>query len=161
LFDSTYLLLKLFNQADLIQGRKKLQKMVHLLSSTGTNFPFKFQYHHYGPYSAELQQEIDFMVSYGMLDEIKSSYGYTYQVTDRGREFMNQLDSQYNENVNQDLVGSLNQQSSQFLEMVSTYAFLLDSNYDSEGAKKKALELKPHLEWCIDDAINYYHQMIS
>ena len=138
-----------------------MQKMVHLLSITGTNFPFKYQYYHYGPYSAELQQEIDFMVGNGMLDEIKSSYGYTYQITDRGKEFMNQLESQYKENVNQDLVASLNQQSSQFLEMVSTYAFLLESNYDSEGAKKKALELKSHLAWCIDDAINYYHQMIN
>ncbi|EHQ89194.1 hypothetical protein DesyoDRAFT_2102 [Desulfosporosinus youngiae DSM 17734] len=161
MFDSAYLLLKLFNQADLIHGRKKLQKMVHLLSIAGSNFPFKYQYHHYGPYSAELQQEIDFMVSYGMLDEIRSSYGYTYQITDRGKEFMNQLNCQYKENINQDLVASLNLQSSQFLEMVSTYAFLLDSNYDSEGAKKKALELKPHLAGCIDEAMKYYHQMMN
>lgn len=156
LFKTTYSLLKVFDLLVKIQGRKKLQKMVHLIGMTGYNLPFKYHYHHYGPYSAQLQDEISFMVQQGFLKEYKENEAYVYEITQRGREFREKLEENNNFEIDKDLLSLLNSESSQFLEMVSTYAFLLDSGYDAKDAKLKASELKPHLKYLINDAEKFY-----
>lgn len=161
MFDSAYLLLSFFDNVELVEGRKKLQKMVHLLTTAGADFSFKYQYHHYGPYSAQLQDEINFMVRQAFLEEFKENETYVYKITGRGKEFKNILEKNINCDLNRELVLSLNEHSSQFLEMVSTYAFLLDSGYDSHSAIQKANELKPHLSGYAEDARKYYHKDIS
>ncbi|MHB8073991.1 YwgA family protein [Desulfosporosinus fructosivorans] len=161
MFDSAYLLLSLFDDVELVEGRKKLQKMVHLLTTAGAAFSFKYQYHHYGPYSAQLQDEINFMVRQGFIEEFKEKETYVYKITERGKEFKLSLERTNNGDLNRELVLSLNEHSSQFLEMVSTYAFLLDSGYDSDSAIQKAIELKPHLSGYSEDARKYYHRDIS
>jgi len=160
MFDSTYLLLKFFDDVELVEGRKKLQKMIHLLSSAGAAFSFKYQYHHYGPYSAQLQDEINFMVRQSFLEEFKENETYVYKITSLGKEFKISLERTCNGELNHELLMSLNEHSSQFLEMVSTYAFLLDSGYDSHSAIQKAIELKQHLSGYAEDARNYYNNTL-
>ncbi|MFZ3100901.1 MAG: hypothetical protein WA131_03565 [Desulfitobacteriaceae bacterium] len=157
MFDSTYLLLRFFDYVELVKGRKKLQKMVHLLSTAGAAFSFKYQYHHYGPYSTQLQDEINFMVRQGFLEELKENETYVYKITPLGKEFKTSLEGTYNGDLNRELLMSLNEHSSQFLEMASTYAFLLDSGYDSHNAIHKAIELKPHLSGYAEDVTNYHN----
>ncbi|MCX6866800.1 MAG: hypothetical protein NTV46_11410 [Verrucomicrobia bacterium] len=41
-----------------IEVRKKLQKMVHILQEFGIPFGVRFGYHHYGPFSEDLQDKI-------------------------------------------------------------------------------------------------------
>ncbi len=100
------------------------------------------------------------MVSQGILEENKKSDSYVYEITDRGRECKQQLQNIYNDDIKLELVESLNGQSSQFLEMTSTYAFLLDLGYDQEGAELKAIELKPHLSGYAEEVANYFHHVI-
>lgn len=45
-----------------IVGKIRLQKMVYLLDQLGLESGFSFDYHHYGPYSAELALNTDFDV---------------------------------------------------------------------------------------------------
>lgn len=72
--------------------------------------------------------------------------------------FLSELDKVY---VQKNCITLLNEKSSQFLELVSTYAFLLETGYDGESAYSKARELKPHLAYMMDDAVEFYNQFIN
>lgn len=52
-----------------IQGRKKLQKIVHILQSFGVPFDVRFGYHYFGPYSDELQDSVQACLHDGLLKE--------------------------------------------------------------------------------------------
>jgi hypothetical protein len=161
MFEAAYSLLSVFCEVGKVYGRKKIQKMVHLLEAAGTRMPFKYEYHYYGPYSAELQAEINDLVRQGFLDENKADDAYIYEITNKGRQFKEMLDrSGKTVELNRELVRDMSQKSSPFLEMVSTYAFLIDAGYDREKAKHKAIELKPHLAHLISQAISYYDEQV-
>lgn len=162
MFQTTYQLLTLFHSVEEIRGRKKLQKMVHLLKSSGTDFPFKYRYHHYGPYSSQLQSEMDQLVSQEFLEETFEDGAYTYHITERGREFKTMLekDGGFSFSLQDDIVEQLADKSTPFLEMFSTYVFLLESGDTKAEGKAKAEELKPHLKDQLDDVITAYEEYI-
>lgn len=162
MFESTYSLLCIFDKVNEVYGRKKLQKMIHLIESSGTSLPFRYEYHFYGPYSAALQEEINVLVQQGFLTEETDGEAYVYSITDKGRQFKDALetDGGYKLDLNLELIKSMEMQSSQFLEMVSTYAFLIESGYDQQHARSKALELKPHLGKYMDQAITYFNTAV-
>jgi uncharacterized protein len=66
-----------------IVGRIRLQKIFYLLEQIGLNSGLRFSYHHYGPYSEELSQEIFFaeMID-GLISESTevSSAGATFSI---------------------------------------------------------------------------------
>lgn len=159
MFGSAYLLLEFFNQVGQVQGRKKLQKMIYLLKTSGSNFPFKYEYHFYGPYSAQLQSEINYLAYNGFLEEKKENDTYVYAITEQGQKFRDKLIDclNYTAEINGQLTELLATQNSQFLEMVSTYAFLIESGYKKDEARAKCVELKPHLQKYIDSAMDFYH----
>ena len=122
-------------------------KTVHLLQMAGVPFGMDFKYHYYGPYSAELQSYIDVLVDYGMLREDNQGDTYIYEMTDKGKEFM----QKYRETVGNDF--SLPTESVErvlsypaTLELTSTIGYLISLGYTMDVAKSKALELKPHLK---------------
>lgn len=158
----TYRILKLLDATGVIRGRKKLQKMVHLLKSAGMEFPFNYQYHHYGPYSAPLQETMNHLIQQNYIEERLEAGAYVYQITDEGKQFKTLLETKgkYSFAVDEDVMKALLEKNSQFLEVVSTYVFLLESGDTSEEAKAKTLELKPHLVEYVDDAIHFYEQQI-
>ncbi len=52
-----------------IKGRKRLQKVVYFLSQAGCRLDVDYHLHHYGPYSREVANLTDVMVSEGLLSE--------------------------------------------------------------------------------------------
>jgi uncharacterized protein YwgA len=52
-----------------ITGRTRLQKLVFLLDQLGLESGFIFAYHHYGPYSSDLTDAVDFSKAFGMVVE--------------------------------------------------------------------------------------------
>lgn len=162
MFDSTYRILNLVSFVERIRGRKKLQKMVYLLSVAGTKFHYKYKYHHFGPYSAELQTEINDLVDQQLLHENHEEQAYVYELTEKGKLFLKRLEEQYryNDELDRQLAEQLAKQNSQFLEMMSTYTFLLRSGDDPDEARVKAAELKQHLQDTLDDAVRYVHTKI-
>lgn len=52
-----------------VVGKVRLQKIVYLLDQLGLDSGFDFEYHHYGPYSADLTEAVDFNVSLGDISE--------------------------------------------------------------------------------------------
>lgn len=162
MFESMYRLLSFFDSIESIRGRKKLQKMIYLLKNTGAEFPFKYRYHHYGPYSAQLQEEVNDLVEKGFIEETNEDNTYSYQLTDEGRSFKKQIQQQIQHQNDdnlfefQEIMTLLSQEDSQFLEVASTYAFLLESGDTPFQAKQKTAELKPLLVDHLDRAIQFY-----
>lgn len=53
--NTLFQLAALFSAVPEIEGRKKLQKTVHILQEFGVPFGVSYGYHHYGPFSEQLQ----------------------------------------------------------------------------------------------------------
>jgi uncharacterized protein YwgA len=66
-----------------IVGKVRLQKIVYLLDQMGMNSGYSYEYHHYGPYSAELADSVDEDVVFDEIEEIsqrRASDGVPYSV---------------------------------------------------------------------------------
>ena len=59
-FEKILALIKLTDNK--IDGRTKFQKIVYILKNNGVNFEEQFKYHYFGPYSPELQLEIEELI---------------------------------------------------------------------------------------------------
>lgn len=161
MFKGAGFLLSVIDCLGTVKGRKKLQKVVYLLELKGADIPYKYSYHHYGPYSQQLQEEISFLVREKFLIESKENGAYAYSVTNLGLEFKNTIKDTFDAKIIQDLLNDLNSKSPQFLELVSTYAFLREGGYDEAKGREKTLELKPHLRTEIEKAIEFYNSLIA
>lgn len=165
MLEKTRILLQLFEHVQKIYGRKKLQKMVHLLQYSGSDFNMKYSYYHYGPYSSELQRELEELVDNKYILEEKVGEGYEYSLTNEGRIFLNLIRKNIGKrdsNLSKDKIDILNQQCSQFLEVLSTYVFLIDNGYTNYEAYEKTKELKPHLiDRYLEDVKDFYKKYFS
>jgi len=66
-----------------LNGRVRLQKAVYLLDQLGFESGFTFEYHHYGPFSRDLDSAMADAKAFGLIDETfdrRQSDGATYSV---------------------------------------------------------------------------------
>lgn len=65
-----------------IIGRTRLQKVGYLLELAGFGDGFRFEYHHYGPYSEELADAVKVAEAFDLVseNERRASWGGTYSV---------------------------------------------------------------------------------
>lgn len=161
MFEEEYRLLALIDQAGQIKGRKKLQKMIHLLKNSGAPFRFNYRYHHYGPYSTALQAEMDYLVESKLVTEEIEHGAYTYTLSQEGKNLKAFLEDERGMSlqINEPLLKKMLGKNSQFLELVSTYVFLLEIGHSHQEAKMRTRELKPHLEDDLHEAIQFYEEM--
>lgn len=134
-------LAELISMAGGIDGRKKLQKIVFILKNKGAPFQEKFSYHYFGPYSAELQLEIDDMVTRGVIQEIQSGPGYKYSAGANVPDFDDSTLQSYS-----DLVARLNALPPTILELLATFYYLQAKGYSQSDMLTKTFQLKPHLK---------------
>ncbi len=132
-------LMQFFSVAKSVTGRKKLQKMIYILQKCNVPFEEKYQFHFYGPYSEELTLRVEELCNLGFIqeekEEKKSFHQYHYQLTEDGKTFLHQFSTDMPDLT--DRVDLLNQQSSRFLELVSTMLYF-------ENLPKQAVEEKIH-----------------
>ncbi len=133
-----------------VEGRKKLQKIVHILQSAGyeRDFPQHFGYLHYGPYSHEVKADIDLLVdpSGPLVDEAESTTGLGH------RTFVYSPTSELEEALS-DSIGvpwseqakELNAKTPQELEAISTIFFLKRSGVGRDAVLERFTQLKPGL----------------
>ncbi|WP_079710560.1 YwgA family protein [Paraliobacillus ryukyuensis] len=118
-------LMKFFMSSGEIVGRKKLQKMIYILKKCDVPFEEKYEFHFYGPYSAELTVRIEELCNLGFIAEQKEKksnyYQYRYAVTDNGQDFLNQ--SMVELPPFEEKIQQMKEKSSRFLELVSTMLF--------------------------------------
>ena len=132
-----------------IDGRKKFQKMVYILQREGINFPEKFRYHYYGPYSDVLQLEIDALKDAGYIDQEESRFCYTLK---------GEAESDEEISAFKELIEHLNDQDPQILELVATIYYIKEKypSYSKEMTIDETNRLKPHLHRKIPEAIKLY-----
>jgi uncharacterized protein YwgA len=66
-------LAKIVNWAGTLKTRKRLQKVVYLLQSSGAPIKADYTLHHYGPYASDVAHLTDQMVQTGLLVEQEES----------------------------------------------------------------------------------------
>ncbi|SDZ44441.1 hypothetical protein SAMN05421736_1132 [Evansella caseinilytica] len=121
-------LLAVLKQTGEIVGRKKLQKLIYIAKKL--DFPFfeRYQFHFYGPYSEELNLRVEEMSHLDFITEIKEKKGgyqqYRYALSDKGADFL--ALSNYELPETKGILNVLNEQSSRFLELVSTVLYFED-----------------------------------
>jgi uncharacterized protein YwgA len=141
-----------------IEGRTKLQKIIYLANLIGWN-AVDFKYHNYGPYSDVLASEIENMRNNGWVieqeigtaDRIRYDYCFSQHYEKIGYSLVGKaldMDPKL-ENLarkTKGLVTSLNQFTSDELEIMSTLMFLKLQNpkLNEDEAIKLTHQLKPH-----------------
>ncbi|UCZ53071.1 YwgA family protein [Bacillus shivajii] len=153
-------LLALFKQTGEVVGRKKLQKLIYIAKKL--NFPFfeKYQFHIYGPYSEELTLRMEEMCHLQFVSEIKEKksgyYQYRYGLSEKGDEFLAM--SPYELPKQREVLNQLNEQSSRFLELVSTVLYFEDLPKDEVKEKVYTLKAKSNYR---DEEIEEAYQFIE
>ena len=141
-------LLLVLRAAERVHGRKKLQKLVHIIKSHGYPIGFRYSFHIHGAFSTDLKEEIDRLVSEYLVVERKESAGeyemYVYSLDGSVGEVLSELDHEslggYEAAV-RELVGM----SAQLLEAISTIFYLRDRDLVGDQLEAKFGKLKPHL----------------
>ncbi|WP_404405490.1 YwgA family protein [Jeotgalibacillus malaysiensis] len=130
-------LMQAFSAVDEIVGRKKLQKIIFIAKKHDYAFHEKYQFHFFGPYSEELTLRVEELCNMGFLKEYNEKksgyYQYRYEITDEGRDFLASQELPSAEL--KPFLTDLNQQSSRFLELVSTILYF-DSLEEQECIEK-------------------------
>lgn len=95
---NTQLLVLTANYVGKIEGRKRLQKIIFLLQEQfGIEFSYRFVPYLYGPYSSQLQNDIDILTRTGYLKVSKIDYLFFYEITPMGKEITSQIEKEYGE----------------------------------------------------------------
>lgn len=109
-----------------IIGRTRLQKTAYLLELTGLGSGLPFAYKHYGPFSQELADTVEFAQLFGNLEEEqrKASWGGFYSVFTTNAEAVDSISDETRQIVS--IAKSANPIS---LELAATAAFLAKEGY--------------------------------
>ncbi|MGD9693280.1 MAG: YwgA family protein [Phycisphaerales bacterium] len=140
-------ILRLVEFCEPIDGRKKFQKLVHILQECGYPFREQFSFHLFGPYSSDLKREIDTLEGELLAETAEESNEitrYVYHLTEAAKTLLAQrADAQ--SAAWKDLAQSLNARSALDLEAISTLLFLKKRGYEGQRLQTRFGELKPNL----------------
>lgn len=143
-------LAKLITVCGDITGRKKLQKVVHLLQIGGfrSQFPYEFGYLHYGPYSHGVKHDLDILTQEKLVREEESYAGehktFRYSPAQTLADDLNAVGVPASPDW-EELANRLNAMTPQRLEAASTVAFLRERGFKGETLQTRFRELKPSL----------------
>jgi uncharacterized protein YwgA len=155
-------LLDLFRKAGQVTGRKKLQKIVYISKKCHFDFQARFNFHFYGPYSEELGLQIEELTNLGFIEEMRETKNgytqYTYTLSEKGREYLSLYPTELD--ALEPFVRLLNQESSRFLELVSTMLYF--ENLDQEALIEKVKKVKSKQNYTdeeLDKAFAFIRQL--
>jgi uncharacterized protein len=134
-----------------IVGKVRLQKVVYLLDQLGMHSGFSYEYHHYGPYSAELAKTIDENVFSREIEEAvhrRASDGVPYSIFRTGPGWGQKAsvgvigDLPFEQA--QRALAAMHQRSSTVLELASTIHWLVcverASDWRTELVRRKGIK---------------------
>ncbi|QSS99885.1 YwgA family protein [Pontibacillus sp. ALD_SL1] len=138
-------LVRFFSQCEEVVGRKRLQKMIYILKKAGYPFEERYEFHFYGPYSEELTLRVEELCNLGFLSEThekKSNYHqYRYSLTEGGEEFLTHYEDMPFKDMTEH-IHNMNEESSRFLELVSTMLYFDQLSRDECEEKVRAVKKK-------------------
>jgi len=147
-----------------VDSRIRMQKEAFLLAVKGfADFPkSSFSYHHYGPYSRELSDYLQFSVASDLLNE-KSELGandgkkYSYSLGSKGRKYLD--DAGHMSGQFSQLIQACKREHSRTLELAATCLFLeISTSLGRDDAFSKSVKLKPDTSSYRDLAKNFLAQ---
>jgi uncharacterized protein len=146
--------LRLISALGSVTGRKKLQKIVHILKSQGYDFPQHFGYLHYGPYSSALAAEVDALVD-GKLIAQRGGGGeydpYVYTPSEPAKQLLQDLKTTGTPRWKA-LAQELNTKDANYLEAMSTILYLQANGFEGKTLRERFASLKPNLKGLFDEA---------
>ncbi len=155
---NSYYLLKMIEGVGVIQGRKKLQKLMYLLQFEGLPFDDQFFLHYYGPYSVDLASRVDSLTKRTDLkeDSNQTGYGgieYKYNVSEAGQKSLQAIEAFA---LGTDIVGktkhfvsrfvALNENNVNALELAATILYWFQWGVGWEEAYEKTAKQKQTLQ---------------
>lgn len=85
------LIIAYVNDRESVEGRTRFQKIIFILQQQAKFFNDRYDFvpHDYGPYSSELQTDIDDLIAKKLMEEVRHTVEegkikYVYQITDKG-----------------------------------------------------------------------------
>lgn len=126
-----------------IQGKKRLQKLLHLLKLGGADIGVEFRLLHYGAFSVELAQAADLLAVTGHIQEriepvgVYSTFQSVYNLS-KSTQSKIKLSKQFTE-----LLSVLDKYSTVELEVASAIGYLQDSGFSKSDAIKQTKAMKP------------------
>lgn len=149
-------LFHLFEAVETIEGKKRLQKMIHLLQECGgARFGMTFKLARFGAFSGALAVEIDDFAEHGLLEKEPIRVGSNPSIRySKSEEFDDVIEKLEIGEIPAwtSLAKDLNQRDTPDLEAISTVVFLLRSGTLKEDLQDDFKKLKPHLEGRYDSA---------
>src|SRR5690606_1826251 len=130
-----------------VEGRKKLQKMVHILQHFGAPFGFRYGYLHFGPYSSELQTQLEVFEEEELIEETPVQGYYRtskFEAKPRLKDLVARITGG-TEPSWKELAVILGQKSGPELEAISTIIYLRQGGKFGEALKRSFADLKPNL----------------
>jgi uncharacterized protein YwgA len=149
-------LLFILEEAGVVRSRKKFQKMVYLLQQKGMPFDEDFYLHYFGPYSSELQIEINRLAEGGLIRQWFENDAYVFKIEDKGSTFLEENKALIHALVELDLarlIKSLNKIPPHILEVMATIIYF-EKSY---GSNKKD-ELRRALSAIKGKLIGFFDQ---
>ena len=143
-------LLQFFVATGEVVGRKKCQKLIHILQECGHDFGFDFKLALYGAYSSDLQSQLENFVQNRYIREVPSTtdvagYRTSKFVTSPHSPKILKILGLDQEPAWKNLANDLNQRTSRELEATSTIMFLRRNGTQDAQLPEKFAALKPHL----------------
>lgn len=141
----------MLKQAGTIVGRKKLQKLVFISKKFHFDFQERYNFHYYGPYSEELSLKIEELTNLGVIQETKEDKGsyvqYKYELSSLGEEYLEQFPIELQ--GYKPFIQTLNQESSRFLELISTILYF--DRLTKEELIEKIKKVKSNQNYSVDE----------
>lgn len=130
-----------------VEGRKRLQKIVHLLKAKGhPEFRQSFVLYYFGPFSRRVAAQLDFVVQAEFVKESVSDGRYSYTASEEKRSLVNELRGDGEEAPEwAEFAKALDKKGTPFLEALSTFVFLRKSEVTAEQLDRAFRRAKPHL----------------
>ncbi|MDQ7032892.1 MAG: hypothetical protein Q9M37_09310 [Desulfonauticus sp.] len=140
-----------------IKGRKKLQKMIFILKNLGAPFQERFKLYYFGPYSVDLQLELEELSLLKIIEEIWDGNLclYNFKSEELKKNFLD--NSEVKEYI--PVIKELNKTNTSVLELLSTYLYLIRVEENEEIARKKLKIIKPHLYSKFEEALNLWERI--
>jgi uncharacterized protein len=124
-----------------VVGKIRLQKIVYLLDQIGLNSGFSYEYHHYGPYSGELAEQVRDDEIFGKLrtrSGYRQSDGVPYTIyTAEAPGDGEAIDRTVNKSKIRAALGEMQQCSATILELAATMNWL--SNVENRADWREEL----------------------
>lgn len=159
-------LAQLFKSTGSVTGRKKLQKIVHLLQSCGgATFGVTFSLGRYGAFSIDLASQLENLTENGLLRSTPTNSGnFPTQEYTATEEFLGVLE--FTQNAREEpewasLSRELNGWQTQMLEATSTIVYLKQAGWEENALREQFKLSKPHLTHLYEDAMEKARRLLG